>query len=74
MTRAPALTAMLTAACPKDEVAPRITRVCPRAISRLRNRQVHAVAYVSGMAARSAHDRSDSMAATFDTGARANSA
>ena len=44
MTRAPALTAMLTAAWPKDEVAPRITSVWPSAISRLRNRQVQAVA------------------------------
>jgi hypothetical protein len=48
---------MLTAACPKDDVAPRITSVCPSAISRLRNKQVQAVAYVSGMAARSDHDR-----------------
>jgi hypothetical protein len=65
---------MLTAACPKDDVAPRITSVCPRTISRLRNKQVQAVAYVSGMAARSAHDRFDSMAATFHTGARVYSA
>ena len=40
---------------PKDDVAPRISRVWPLAISRLRNRQVQAVAYVSGMAASSAH-------------------
>ena len=44
MTFAPALTASFTAAWPKEEVAPRITSVWPGWISRLRNRQVQAVA------------------------------
>ncbi len=44
MTFAPAFTAMLSAAWPNDDVAPRITSVWPLAISRLRNRQVQAVA------------------------------
>jgi hypothetical protein len=44
MTRASAATAILTAAWPKDEVAPPMTRVCPARRFRLRNRQVQAVA------------------------------
>src|SRR5437870_12708954 len=44
MIRAPALTAILSAAWPNDEVAPRITSVWSLVISRLRKRQVHAVA------------------------------
>ena len=44
MTRTPASTAMLSAAWPKEDAAPRMTSVCPSAISRLRNRQVQAVA------------------------------
>jgi hypothetical protein len=44
MTFAPALTAILRAAWPKDEVAPRMTSVWPEAISRLRNKHVQAVA------------------------------
>src|SRR5262245_4162960 len=43
-TRTPALTAILSAARPNEEVAPRMTSNCPRSISRLRNRQVQAVA------------------------------
>src|SRR5580704_7759062 len=44
MTCAPAFTAMFRAACPNDDIAPRITKVWPSASSRLRNRQVQAVA------------------------------
>src|SRR5215472_532674 len=44
MTRAPASTAMLMAAWPNDDIPPRITSVWFLAISRLRKRQVHAVA------------------------------
>src|SRR5262245_48480223 len=39
-TRTPALTAMLIAALPKEEGPPRIIKLCPLAIPRLRNRQV----------------------------------
>src|SRR5262249_41921596 len=74
ITFTPALAAMFSAAWPNDDVAPRITRGWPLAISRLRNKQVQAVAYVSGIAASSAHDRSDSIAATFVIGARVYSA
>jgi hypothetical protein len=44
ITRTPALTAILSAAWPNEEVAPRMTSNCPFSISRLRNRQVQAVA------------------------------
>jgi hypothetical protein len=74
ITRTPALTAILSADWPKDDVAPRMTSNCPFVISRLRNRQVQAVAKVSGIAASSAHGSSASIMATFDTGARVYSA
>ena len=74
MTRTPALTAILMAAWPKEEVPPRMSNVWPLAISRLRNKQVQAVAYVSGIAANSAQDRLDSIRATLDTRARVYSA
>ena len=44
ITRAPALTAILSAAWPNEEVAPRMHEQLPLLISRLRNRQVQAVA------------------------------
>jgi hypothetical protein len=75
MMPASALTAILAAACPNDEVAPRTTSSWPLSISRLRKRHVQAVVYVSGIAAASsAHDRSASISATFEVGARVTSA
>jgi len=44
ITRTPALTAILSADWPNEEVPPRMTSSCPFSISRLRNRQVQAVA------------------------------
>src|SRR5260370_34311195 len=49
---------MLRAALPKADVAPRITRVWSLAISKLRCRHDQAVAYDSGIAAKSSHERS----------------
>jgi hypothetical protein len=74
MTFVPELTAMLIAAWPKDEEALRMTSVWPGLTSRLRNRHVRAVAQDTGIAARSAHERPDSMDATLVTVARAYSA
>jgi hypothetical protein len=74
MTFAPASTAILSAASPKDEVAPRITSICPFVSSRLRKRQVQAVAYDSGSAASASHGRSDSICATPVASARVYSA
>jgi hypothetical protein len=73
MTFAPALTAMLRAAWPKDEVAPRMTSVWPGDL------QVAEQARPGrGVGLRDrgqvAHERPDSIAATFVTGARVYSA
>src|SRR2546422_41542 len=54
-TRASRSRAMLIAAWPSADVPPRMTIVWPDAVSRLCRRNVHAVAYDSGMAARSVH-------------------
>ena len=74
MTRAPAATAILTAAWPNDEFAPRITTVCPAEILRLRKRQVQAVANVSGSAANWDHGSSESMSVTLAARTRVYSA
>ncbi|CNH17305.1 Uncharacterised protein [Mycobacterium tuberculosis] len=74
MTRAPAATAIFSAAWPNADVAPRKTNVCPAVRLRLRNKQVHATAYVSGNAARSDHGRSDSIRATLAARTRVYSA
>src|SRR5262249_46487165 len=74
LTFTPAFTAMLSAAWPNDDVAPRITSVWPLPISRFRKRHVHAVGEGSGIAAGSAHDRFASIFATLLTGARVCSA
>ena len=65
---------MLTTAWPSAEVPPRTTIVCPDRASRLWRRNVHAVAYDSGMAARSVHELDDSKGTTFKLGARTYSA
>ena len=74
MTRAPAATAILTAAWPNDDVAPRMTMVWPAPSFRLWKRQVHAVANVSGSAANCDHGKSDSMRATLAARTRVYSA
>src|SRR4029077_237930 len=74
MMWAPASAAMLRAARPKAEVAPRITRVWPSLISKLRCRHVQAVAYDSGITANSSHDRSVLMGTTLVAGGHVYSA
>jgi len=59
VTWAPACAAMFRAAWPSADVAPRMTSVWPARRSRLRYRQVHAVAYDSGIAASSSHESPD---------------
>jgi hypothetical protein len=74
MTFAPALTAMLSAAWPKDEVAPPDDQRLTRGELQVAEQARPGRGVVSGIAARSAHERPVSMAVMFVTGARVYSA
>ena len=52
---------MLIAACPSAEVPPRTTIVWPEVVSKLCRKNVHAVAYDSGIAARCVHAIDDAV-------------
>jgi hypothetical protein len=74
VTLAPALIAILTAACPREDVPPLIRSFWPSFSSKFRNKADQAVAYDSGIAASSSQLKSDSIETTLPTHTRVYSA